>query len=90
MINDCYLAGIRPGICAFYKPGSKWILTDVIPFLRIAFCTSQNVIEKAALPDWVARIIALYGFADYAFQRADPTPKTYVRWDCHEKMQEVW
>jgi len=48
------------------------------------------VVEKAALPDWVARIIALYGFADNAFQRADPTPKSYVRWNCDEKMQVVW
>jgi hypothetical protein len=90
MINNCDLARVRPGICAFYEPGSNWILTDVIPFLRIAFCTSQNVIEKAALPHWVTRIIALYGFADNAFERADPTPKSHVRWNRHEKMQVVW
>ena len=69
---------------------SNWILTDVIPFLRIASCTSQNVIERAALPDWVTGIIALYGFADNAFERADPTPKSYLRWNRHEKMQVVW
>jgi hypothetical protein len=72
MINNCDFASVRPGICAFHKPGSNWILADVIPFLRIAFCTSQNVIEKAALPDRVTRIVALDGFADNAFQRADP------------------
>jgi hypothetical protein len=47
------------------------------------------VIEKAALPDRVTRIIALYGFADDAFERADQTPKSHVRWNRHEKMQVV-
>ena len=53
MINNCDLARVRPGVCIFYEPGSNWILADVIPFLRIAFRTSQNVVEKAALPAWV-------------------------------------
>jgi hypothetical protein len=90
MINNCDLARVRPGICAFHEPGSNWILTDVIPFLRVAFCTSQNVIEKAALPDWVTRTVALDGFADNAFERADPTPKSHARWNRHEKMQVIW
>jgi hypothetical protein len=90
MINNCALARVRPGICAFYEAGSNGILTDVVPFLRIAFCTSQNVIEKAALPNWVTRIIALHGFANNAFERADPTPKSHMRRNCHEKMQVVW
>jgi hypothetical protein len=90
MMNDCDLARVRPGICVFDKPSSNRILADVIPFLRIAFCTSQNVIEKSPLPDRVARIIALYGFTDNAFERAHPTPKSYVRWNRHEKMQVVW
>jgi len=89
MINNCDLARVRPGICAFHEPRSNWILTDVIPFLRIAFCTSQNVIEKAAPPDWVTRIVALDGFADNAFQRADPTSKSQTGRNRHEKMQVV-
>jgi hypothetical protein len=89
MINNCDFARVRPGICAFDKPSSNWILADVIPFLRIAFCTPQNVIEKAALPDRVTRIVALDGFADNAFQRADPTSERYVRWNGYEKMQVV-
>jgi hypothetical protein len=87
MINNCDFARVRPGICAFDKPSSNWILADVIPFLRIAFCTSQNVIEKAALPGRFTRIVALDGFADNAFQRADPTSERYVRWNGYEKMQ---
>lgn len=90
MIDNCHLARVRPGVCAFHEPGSNWILTDVIPFLRIAFCTSQNVIEKAALPDWVMRIVVLDGFAYNAFQRADPTPKSHRRRNHREKMQVVW
>jgi hypothetical protein len=90
MINDCYLPGIRPGICTFYKPCSNWNLTDVIPFLRIAFCGSQKVIEKAALPDRVARISTFYGFAHNAFKRADPISKSHVCWNRDEKMQVVW
>ena len=31
----------------------------------------------------------MYGFADNAFERADPTPKRHVRWNRHEKMQVV-
>jgi hypothetical protein len=89
MINNCDLARVRPGICALHEPGSNWILTDVMPVFRIAFRTSQNVIEKAALPDWVTRIVALDGFADKAFQRADPTPKNHMRRNRHEKMQVV-
>ena len=89
MINNCDLARVRPGICGLHEPGSNWILTDVMPVFRIAFRTSQNVIEKAALPDWVTRIVALDGFADKAFQRADPTPKNHMRRNRHEKMQVV-
>jgi len=47
MINNCDLARVRPGICASYEAGSNGILTNVVPFLRIAFCTSQNVDRKS-------------------------------------------
>jgi hypothetical protein len=90
MINNCDLARVRPGICALHELGSNGILTDVIPFLRIAFCTSQNVIEKAALPDRVSWIVMLDGFADNTFQRADPTAKRHMRRNRQEKMQVVW
>ena len=89
MINKCDLARVRPSTCALHEPGANGILTDVIPFLRIAFCTSQNVIEKAALPDWLTRIV-LDGFADNTFQRADPTPKSHPRRNRHGKMPVIW
>ena len=48
------------------------------------------MIEKAALPDWASRISAFYRFADNAFERADPTPKSHMRRNCHEKMHVIW
>jgi hypothetical protein len=48
------------------------------------------VIEKAALPDRVTRMVALDGFAYNAFHRADPTSKSHTRRNRHEKIHVVW
>ena len=48
------------------ETGAYRIVLYIIPFLRITFSASQNVIEESTLPDWILRISRSYLSREYS------------------------
>ena len=87
---DCdYFAGVGPIIGSCHKPCTDRILPHVVPFLRVALVTPQNVIEESTLPDWVCARGPHDALRETLFQKTDPASQLKVVRPADEQMNVI-
>ena len=88
-IDPDYFAGVGPIVCVRHQAGADWIIAHVIPFLRVALVTSQNMIEASAFPDWVSAPSAHNALRKTLFQKPNPTSQFKVIGPADEKVNVI-
>ena len=88
VIDEHDLSGVWPVLRIGYQTSANRILSDVNPFLTVAFITAQKVIEKAALPD--RRCACWHNmFRESLFQPSYPGAKLKIVGSADEKMNVI-
>src|SRR6266513_3372059 len=79
---------IPPLVWIVDKSSTNGILSNVIPFVSVAFIVAENMIKKAALPD---RRCTYQGnmFRESLFQHSYPWPELKIVGSADEKMNVI-
>jgi hypothetical protein len=87
-VNHHNFLGIPPLVWIIDKSSTNGVLSNVIPFVSVAFIVAENMIKKAALPDRRGPYQRNM-FRESLFQDSDPWPKLKIVGSADEKMNMI-
>jgi hypothetical protein len=87
-INYHNFPGIPPLVWIVDKSSTNGVLSNVIPFVSVAFIVAENMIKKAALPDRRGPCQRNM-FCESLFQHSYPWPKLKIVGSADEKMNMI-